>query len=198
MTRLPAPAAAVLCVLAGMWSPGCGPDGGARLCDAIARRDLAGVRRVLSEHAIEVSTAQKGCVPAAAVLGVARARDTALTGIGIELVKAGLAPDVSWMPPTGGPRTYAVEAAAANGNIELVRALLAVGLDVTRPEARRAVLWASANGHLPVVTLLVREGVDIDPADDGDSPAARAQANGHTEVVRFLDDTVAARNAPRP
>jgi len=192
------PTAAILVGVAGALWLGCAPPPGRRLCEAIATRDVAGVQRVLSEHALDVNRAQHGCVPAAVVFGVAATKDTALTGIGVELVKAGLAPDASWEPADGGPRMFAVEAAAANGNLELVRALLAVNLDVGRPEARRAVLRASANGHLSVVELLVEEGVDIDPGDDGDSPGARALASGHREIVRFLDETVAARTPPKP
>ena len=64
---------------------------------------------------------------------------------------------------------WAIEAAAGNGNVELVRALVAVGLDVKSPEATRALVQAAGAGHLPVVKLLVQEGADLEATSGGET-----------------------------
>jgi hypothetical protein len=171
----------------------CGPPRGQQLCDAIARRDVATVRRLLEGPEIDLTKAQGTCVPVAAVFGVAKPSDVALTQIGIELVSAGLPANASWYPPDNRARVEAIEAAASNGNAELVRALFAVGLDVKRPEVMRAFMRAVAAGHLPVVKLLVQEGADIEATSGGETAVERARTNGRDEVVQFLEETAAAR-----
>ena len=115
---------------------GCAAPRGRQLCDAIARRDVATVQRLLTGPAINPIKPHGTCVPAAAVFGVAKADDAALTDIGIELVKAGLPADASWVAPGQPEPVWAIEAAASNGNVELVRALAAVGLDPRAPRRR--------------------------------------------------------------
>ena len=185
----------------GLMATACGPPPGRRLCDAIAKRDVAAVRRVLDGREIDLQKPQETCLPVASVFGRAKAADVALTEIGIELVKAGLPATASWPSSDGAERVTAVEAAAANGNRELIRALAAVNLDFASPEASRALVKAASAGHLPVVRFLVQEGVPIEPLmepeDGGDTLAAVALANGHEEVAAFLDETMAARVAIR-
>ena len=126
-------------------------------------------------------------MPAAAVFGVATPDDKVLTGIGVELVKAGLPADASWIAPGHPEPVWAIEAAASNGNVELVRALVAVGLDVKSPEATRALVQAAGAGHLPVVKLLVQEGADLEATSGGETALDRALANGRDDVVQFLE-----------
>jgi hypothetical protein len=187
-----------VCAVAAGLAAGCAEPPGRQLCQAIAKRDVAAVRRVLVSE-IDMQRDVGGCVPVAAVFGKAAAKDTALTEIGIELVKAGLPASASWDASGTPSRVCAVEAAAANGNVELVKALAAVGLDLASAPASRALRAAALRGHLPVVTFLVDEGVPLDPLMSppaGEEPlSAAALANGHEAVARYLEETVAAREA---
>jgi hypothetical protein len=136
-------------------------------------------------------------VPANAVFAVAKPDDKVLTGIGIELLSAGLPADASWIAPGRAEPVWAIEAAAGNGNAELVRALIAVGLDVKSPEATRALVLAAGAGHLRVVQLLVQEGADLEATSGGETALDRARAKGQDDVVQFLEAT-AAKQAPAP
>jgi hypothetical protein len=118
-----------------------------------------------------------------------------LTAIGVELVKAGLPADASWIPHGRAEKVSAIEAAARMGNLELVRALLAVGLDLTSLESARAMVQAADAGHLPVVSLLVQEGMDLQATWRGETALDRARASNREDVVAFLEKTVAARAA---
>jgi hypothetical protein len=182
----------VLSGLVGVAS-GCAAPRGQQLCDAIAKRDVAAVRQLLSGPAIDATLPQGTCVPAAAF--GAHPGDAALTAIAIELVKAGLPADASWISPGRTEPTWAIEAAATNGNTELVRALLAVGLDVTSAESTRGLVQAAGAGHLPVVRLLVQEGADLEATSGGWTALDRARDGERDEVVRFLEETMAARAA---
>jgi Ankyrin repeats (3 copies) len=154
---------------------------------------VATVQRLLAGPPINPVKPHGTCVPAAAVFDSATADDTPLIAIGIELLKAGLPADASWISPGQPEPVWAIEAAASNGNVELVRALAAVGLDVKSPEATRALVQAAGAGHLPVVRLLVHEGADLDATSGGETPLDRAVANGHDEVVQFLEKAAAAQ-----
>ena len=183
-----------LCCLVALVSACDGPRG-QRLCDAIAKRDVESVRRILDGPEIDLAKSQGTCVPVAAVFGAAKQGDAPLTEMGIALVNAGLPAAASWYPPDHSPRVWAIEAAARNGNVELVRALFAVGLDVKSAEATRAFVQAVAAGHLPVVRLLVQEGADFEVVVDGETPLERAVANQRADVVEFLTGLAEARAA---
>ncbi len=188
MSRPPAIVVVALVVLSG-----CAAPRGQQLCDAIAKRDVAAVERLLAGPPINPIRAQGTCVPAAAVFGAAKPNDRVLTEIGVALVAAGLPPDASWVTPGHPEPVWAVEAATANGNLELVRALTAVGLDAKSPEATRALVQAAGAGHLAIVQLLVQEGADLEATVRGETAMDRALANGRTGVARFLEQTTAAR-----
>lgn len=176
---------------------GCAPSRGQQLCEAIAKRDVAAAQRVLAGPEISVTRDHGRCVPADVFLA-ATPGDQALTAIGVELVKAGLPADASWIPRGRTGTVTAIEAAAGNGNAELVRALLAVGLDLTSLESARALVQAAGAGHLPVVTALVQAGIDLDVTSGGETALERAQASDRAEVVAFLEPLVAARAAANP
>jgi hypothetical protein len=154
---------------------------------------VATVARLLDGPELNLTITHGTCVPAAAVFGAAKADDRKLTDIGIELLKAGLAPDASWIAPGHPDPVWAIEAATANGNVELVRALLAVGLDVTSRESTRALVQAAGAGQLSIVQLLVQDGADLEATAGGETALDRATANGRGDVVRFLSQTIAAR-----
>lgn len=173
----------------------CAPPQGRQLCEAIAKRDVAGVHAALERGPIDLLRPQEGCTPVAAVFGKAKPDDQALTEIGVELVRAGLPAQAAWEEGEERRRVLAVEAAAGNGNAELVRALLAVGLRVQDADAIRALHAAAAAGHLAVVKLLVQEGVDPAAELAGRAPAAAAREQQQDEVEKFLIDELAARAA---
>jgi hypothetical protein len=180
---------------------GCAPPRGQQLCDAIAKRDVAAVQLLLAGPRINPVMPQGTCVPAAAVFGAAKPNDRALNEIGVALVAAGMPADASWGTPGQPEPVWAVEAATANGNVELVRALVAVGLDAKSPEATRALVQAAGAGHLAIVQVLVEEGADLEATVHGETAMERATAGGRDQVVRFLEQTIAARAkaaAPAP
>ena len=176
---------------------GCAAPRGQQLCDAIARRDVAAVQQLLAGPPINATRSHGTCVPADAVFRVAKPSDKVLTSIGIELVSAGLPGDASWLAPGRAEPVWAVEAAAGNGNVDLVQALVAVGLDVKSPEATRALVLAAGAGHLRVVQLLVQEGADLEATSGGETALDRARAKGRDDVAQFLEAT-AAKRAPVP
>lgn len=149
----------------------------------------------LERGPIDLLKPHEGCTPVEAVFGKAKPDDAALTEIGIELIRAGLPAQAAWEEGAEHRHVNAVEAAAANGNAELVRALLAVGLRVQDPEAIRALHIAAGAGHLKVVQLLVREGVDPVAELAGKTPAVTARDQGRDEVEKFLEEELAARAA---
>lgn len=187
------PRLAVLCCVVVLAS-GCAQSRGRQLCDAIAKRDVATVQRLLAGPELNATRAYGACVPAD-VFRTAGPADVALTAIGVELVKAGLPADASWIPHGHAEPITAIEAAAGNGNLELVRALLAVGLDLTSLESARALVQAAGAGHLPVVSLLVQEGIDLAATSGGETAVMRARANGRQGVVTFLEREAEARAA---
>jgi hypothetical protein len=193
--RVTGPRCVLAAVVTACLAAGCRPAPGQQLCEAIARRDVAAVGRVFAEHDLDPLERQRACLPAEAVFVAAGPKDAALTAIGIELIKAGLPAEASWVPSGGGSRVTAIEVAAGKGNVELVRALLAVGLDVKAPEVERALIRAAERGHLPVVTLLAQEGAALDATEGGLRADERAEQNGHEAVARFLVDTATARAA---
>jgi hypothetical protein len=171
----------------------CAPPQARQLCEAIAKRSVAGVHAALERGPIDLLKAQEGCTPVEAVFGKARPDDAALTEIGVELVRAGLPAQAAWEEGEERRRVTAVEAAAGNGNAELVRAMLAVGVGVQNPEAIRALHLAAGAGHLKVVELLVQEGADPAVELAGRTPADAAHDQGRDEVERFLVDLLEER-----
>ena len=171
----------------------CAPTRGRQLCEAIARRDVAAAQAVLAGPEISATRDHGPCVPADVF--ITAKGDQALTAIAIELVKAGFPADGSWIPRGQSQPVSAIEVAARNGNVELVRALIAVGLDLTSLESARALVDAAGAGHLAVVTALVEAGIDIEVTSGGETALDRARAGDRGHVVAFLEPLVAARAA---
>ncbi len=92
----------------------------------------------------------------------------------------------------------ALQAASANGHVEVVRLLLDHGADVNAQGGLydNALQVASARGHHEVVRLLLDHGADVN-AQGGlyDNVLQVASARGHHEVVRLLLDHGADGNA---
>jgi hypothetical protein len=173
---------------------GCAQSRGKQLCEAIARRDVAAAQRVLAGPELSVTRDHGPCVPADVFLA-ARGGDQALTAIGVEMLKAGLPADASWIPRGQSRPVTAIEAAARNGNVELVRALLAVDLDLTSLESARALVQAADAGDLAVVTAFVEAGIDLGVTAGGETALDRARASGRDDVVAFLERLAAERAA---
>ena len=83
--------------------------------------------------------------------------------------------------------------AAAAGNTDGVRTMLALGWDVnTRGNVWKetALHRAAMDGHLETVQMLIEQGADLTLRDCsyGAAPLGWAQHGGHAEVVRLLED----------
>ncbi len=77
--------------------------------------------------------------------------------------------------------------AASNGDVTLVRALLASGAPATAPgEGAEALVEAAAGGKLEPVRLLLEAGVAVRGTDHGSRALDAAAGYGHEAVVRLL------------
>jgi uncharacterized protein len=82
-----------------------------------------------------------------------------------------------------------IHAAAANGDLAILAALLDHGADVNarQPSGYTALHTAAGDGSVPMAELLLARGADPAAAtDDGRMPLAIAQAAGHTAVAELL------------
>ncbi|UPK94202.1 hypothetical protein LCI18_005137 [Fusarium solani-melongenae] len=80
---------------------------------------------------------------------------------------------------------------AAVGNDEMVKLLVAKGVEVDAQssEGCTALAFASSNSHLSTVKLLIESGARINPDAKGSNPRPaliEASKNGHVEIVRLL------------
>ena len=90
--------------------------------------------------------------------------------------------------------------AAANGNTDVVRALVSAGADVNTQTNRvsSALNIASKEGYVDIVNILLDNGTQIETGDkEGGTPLWFAAANGHTDVVRALVSAGADVNIQR-
>ena len=92
-----------------------------------------------------------------------------------------------------------LHSAAANGQLETVKALIELGADknVKDIEDQTSLHLAAANGHTEVAVALFKAGADIGAIEreHGQTPLHLAAANGHTETVKALIDAGADKNA---
>ncbi len=100
------------------------------------------------------------------------------------------------------PANYTPEdlwAAAKQGEVEQVRAILAAGVNVDDPTpyGATALAFAAERGHLQVVKALVDAGADVNHADDfyHVTPLGWATSSDHSEVVTLLQERGAKTDA---
>ena len=82
------------------------------------------------------------------------------------------------------------EQAASLGQLCLIEAMLADGVDVNEPDAKGRTLlhWAASNGHIDAVQLLLRCGADVTQKDtNGRTPGDSAKERGHASIARMLE-----------
>jgi len=86
-------------------------------------------------------------------------------------------------------RAISFNFACASGDLSLVRAIMAQGIDLEAGDydARTPIHLAATNGHRHIVEMLVKKGVEVNPVDRmGGTPLADAIREGHTDIVDFL------------
>ena len=82
-----------------------------------------------------------------------------------------------------------LQAAAAEGDAEMVTALIEVGADLRAadPQGRTALMWAALEGRTEVEEILLSRGAEVDAKDhDGGTALSWAADRGHIETVRVL------------
>ena len=88
--------------------------------------------------------------------------------------------------------TTALIWAAREGHTQVVKALLAAGVDVNKrydgdDTGSTALMWASEKGHTDIVKLLLAAGADVNIVPMHiDSPLITAQKAGYDEIVQLL------------
>ncbi|HUK82736.1 MAG TPA: ankyrin repeat domain-containing protein, partial [Verrucomicrobiae bacterium] len=86
---------------------------------------------------------------------------------------------------------YAASSAAASGNLQGLRVIRALGVDIGKPVPGRGPLIISAawTGQTNVVAYLLSAGVDIETKDKfGGTALSRAAEMNQTDTVRLLLD----------
>jgi len=79
--------------------------------------------------------------------------------------------------------------AAKIGNLEIVKALVGLGLDVNLRGGTfggSAINLAASCGHLEVVRFLLQAGSELDVSEPERNPLFGAIHGGHIDIVRFL------------
>src|SRR5690349_37031 len=80
--------------------------------------------------------------------------------------------------------------ASSKGDLERIRNLLALGLDINARDAegRSPLHCASRDGNLESVLFLIEAGARVDEGrpSDGVSPLLMASQNGHLDIVKIL------------
>ena len=97
-----------------------------------------------------------------------------------------------------GEESTALIDAAADGNIEVVKQLLAAGANVNAKNkwGGTPLHWAARGGHKEIVELLIAKGANVNAKNDEDgTPLHLAADRGHTEVVELLITAGADVNA---
>ena len=97
------------------------------------------------------------------------------------------APSAANVPPSVSPD--ALHNAAQTGDIEILKAALATGVDVNARDSRgrTALMHAVDKGYLLLVPLLLETQADVNVrAPDGATALFMAAAHGHTEIVELL------------
>jgi ankyrin repeat protein len=82
-----------------------------------------------------------------------------------------------------------IHVAAKVGNLEIVKALVDLGLDVNQRGGTfggAAIKLAASYGHLEVVRFLLQAGSELDVSEPERNPLFGAIHGGHIDIVRFL------------
>jgi ankyrin repeat protein len=152
---------------------------GAPVADAARAGDLAGVRKLIKEHADVNAPANDG---SSALLWAAYHSDAEMTKA---LLAAGAAVDL--------PNHYGVTPllqASRNGDVEIIRALIDAGAEPTRwhAEGETPLMAASRTGKVDAVRLLLTHGSFVNAQDQFQEETALmwASAEGQLEVVKAL------------
>ena len=155
------------------------PSPPALLCDAVLRRDVAEVTRLLADGASPEEVDTKGRTPLmiAALMGQ------------VEAIEALLAARAVLDRRGGGEGWSALYFAADAGAVEAVRTLVRAGADLRTCNkfAATPLSAAACAGHDAVVEVLLGAGADKESRSTHHyTPLARAAAHGRTAVVRRL------------
>lgn len=148
------------------------------LVDAVRRRDIAFVKRLLASGADPNSGDASGCASL-----IACARDGHVE-LGRSLLEHGA--DVNSPDPSG---LTPLLIAAKKGNAEIIQVLLDAGANVDARDKRgnSALMRAASRGYGAVVTMLLEAGASINATnEDGVSALMRAAALGYADTVRAL------------
>lgn len=85
--------------------------------------------------------------------------------------------------------TVSLISAAANGDLDEIKRLFAIGVDLNQPDydGRTALHLASAENQLQTVKYLILNGVNHHPKDRwGGTPLADAKKEGNKEIIKLL------------
>ena len=100
--------------------------------------------------------------------------------------------------PYAGINTSSLHDACAQGSVEDVQSLLALGADIKGRDANHdtALIVASANGMLDVMKVLIKYGADVNcQGKTGWTPLILASRDGHRDIAELLLDHGADANA---
>ncbi len=173
--------------LVGMLAAGVGCSAGdteMAFCDAVNRNDAAAAKAIFDAGQVDLMARDFSgkCQPGALLLHAARPQSPVFTQMAVAFVKREGVANTCW---TGGKGNSiggcAISFAALNANVEVMRALVDAGVNVTNQTARGAVDDAASQGSLEIVRMLVEKGAN--PA----SGMASAIAWRHTAVVEYLE-----------
>ena len=183
----------------------------APLADAVERKDLAAIRALLPDSAVDATqpdgttalhwAARHDDLATGRALLAARANPNAANRYGVTPLSLactnGSAPFVTLLLEAGADANLALSGgetplmtAARTGRLAAVKALLARGARVNDKIARggqTALMWAAHEGHADVVETLIAAGADFrTPVDSGFTPLLFAARTGRAAVVRLL------------
>ena len=176
-----------LLAVVGMLAGGAGCSAGdteTAFCEAMNRNDAAAAKAIFDAGQVDMMARDFSgkCQPGALLLHAARPQSPVFTAMAVAFVKRQGVADTCW---TGGKGNSiggcAISFAAQNANVEVMRALVDAGVNVTNQTARGAIDDAANQGSLEIVRMLVEKGGN--PGSAISSAIARRQ----TAIVEYLE-----------